>query len=128
MFSGRTQTTIEAPARGPLDYNALKPSFGQLAPLFGLTLLALLPIALGGLLVYWSWPRDAADVGGLRLLGLCLGGLLILAGVRFFWPLSATVPDAIQQYYAMVYAWHDAELGKYQASDGKVSAVQISEW
>jgi hypothetical protein len=128
MFSGRTQTTIEAPARGPLDYNALKPSFGQLAPLFGLTLLSLLPVGLGGLFVYWSWPDGARELGGLQLIGLSLGALLILAGVRFFWPLSATVPDAIKQYYSMVYSWHDAELTKYEASDGKVSAVQISEW
>lgn len=127
MFSGRTTTTFSAPAHGPLDYNALRPSFGQLAPLFGLTLLALLPIALGGLLIYWSWPSEQ-EVGGLRVLGLALGALLALAGVRFFWPLSTTIPDAIQQWYAMVYAWHGAELTKYEQGDGQVVAHQVSEW
>lgn len=123
MFHGRTTTSIEAPARGPLDYNSLRPSFGQLAPLFALTLVSLLPVAVGGWLAWLAWPRDARDVGGLSLLGLLIGALLILAGVRFFWPLSASVPDAVRQFYAMVYAWHDAELSKYEASDGKVSAV-----
>ncbi len=127
MFSGRTTTTVQAPAHGPLDYNSLRPSFGQVAPLFGLTLLTLLPIGLGGLFVYWAWPAEA-EVGGLRVLGLGLGGLLMLAGVRFFWPLSATIPDAIKQYHAMVYAWHDAELRKYELSDGMVTAHQMSEW
>lgn len=127
MLSGRTTTTVSAPVRGPHDYNSLRPSFGQLAPLFGLALLALLPIALGGLFAYWSWPQYG-EIGGLRLLGLGLGGLLILAGVRFFWPLSTTIPDAIKQYYAMVYAWHDAELIKYEAGDGLITAHQMSEW
>lgn len=127
MYSGRTTTTVSAPAHGPLDYNSLRPSFSQLAPLFGLTLLALLPIALGGLLMYWSWPVYGV-VGGMQLIGLSIGGLLILSGVKFFWPLSSTIPDAIQQYYAMVYAWHDAELEKYQAGDGMVTAHQMSEW
>lgn len=127
MFSGRTTTTVQAPAHGPLDYNSLRPSFAQIAPLFGLTLLTLLPIALGGLLVYWAWPEDGT-AGGLHVLGMGLGGLLVLAGVRFFWPLSATIPEAIKQYHAMVYAWHDAELTKYQMSDGLITAQQVSEW
>lgn len=126
-YSGRTTTTVSAPAHGPLDYNSLRPSFSQVAPLFGLTLLALLPIALGGLLIYWSWP-EYGEIGGLRALGLGLGGLLVLAGVKFFWPLSTTIPDAIKQYYAMVYAWHDAELEKYMLGDGMVTAQQVSEW
>lgn len=44
MFSGRTTTSISAPAAAPVDFNAGKPTFGELAPLFGLALLALLPI------------------------------------------------------------------------------------
>lgn len=127
MFSGRTTTTVSAPAHGPLDYNSLRPSFGQLAPMFGLTLLTLLPIAFGGLLIYWSWPAYGSP-SGLQVLGLGLGTLLVLAGVKFFWPLSATVPDAIRQYHAMVYAWHDAELEKYLQGDGQVTAHQVSEW
>jgi hypothetical protein len=127
MYSGRTTTTVSAPAHGPLDYNSLRPSFSQIAPLFGLTLLALLPIALGGLLVYWAWP-EYGTVGGMRVLGLGLGGLLTLAGIKFFWPLSTTIPDAIKQYHAMVYAWHDAELEKYIEGDGMVTAHQVSEW
>jgi hypothetical protein len=124
---GRTTTTVSAPAHGPLDYNSLRPSFGQLAPLFGLTLLALLPIALGGLLIYWSWPKYGAP-SGLQVIGLGLGALLMLVGVRFSWPLSAEIPDAVTQYYAMVYAWHDAELQKYKDSDGLITAHQVSEW
>jgi len=127
MFSGRTTTTVSAPARGPIDYDSLRPSFSQLAPLFGLTLLALLPIGLGGLLVYWSWP-EYGEVGGMRALGLGLGGLLVLAGIRFFWPLSTTIPEAIKQYYAMVYAWHDAELEHFIHGDGQITAHQVSEW
>jgi hypothetical protein len=127
MFQGRTTTSIEAPARGPLDYNALKPSFGQLAPLFGLTLITLLPIGIGAVLFYVSTPGEH-DISGMHIIGMTMGALFALAGVRFFWPLSATIPDAVKQYYSMVYAWHNAELDKFEASDGKISAVQVSEW
>ena len=34
MFSGRTTTSISAPAAAPVDFNAGKPTFGELAPLF----------------------------------------------------------------------------------------------
>ncbi len=62
------------------------------------------------------------------MIGLSLGSLLVLSGVKFFWPLSTTIPDTIKQYYAMVYAWHDAEITKYIEGDGMVTAQQISEW
>lgn len=127
MYAGRTTTTVSAPAHGPLDYNSLRPSFGQLAPLFGLMIVAVFVMAIGGLFIYWAWPTYGAP-SGLQMVGLVLGGLLVLAGLRFFWPLSITIPDAIKQYYAMVYAWHDAELLKYEQSDGMMTAHQISEW
>jgi len=124
MFSGRTTTTIQAPAHGPLDYNSLRPSFATLAPLFGLTMISLIPIGLGALFVYWAMPLST----GLQLISAVVGGLLIVAGARFFWPLSADIPDAIKQYHAMVYAWHSAELDKYQSSDGMITSQQMSEW
>ncbi len=128
MFSGRTTTSVSAPAAAPVDLNAGKPTFGELAPLFGLALLALLPVALGGALLNWSFPREGRELGGWQTLGLLLGGLLIFAGGSFFRSLSGTVPAAVRDYYARINDWHYAQLAKYEAGDGQITAVQVSEW
>jgi len=128
MFSGRTTTSVSAPAAAPVDLNAGKPTFGELAPLFGLALLALLPVAFGGALLNWSFPREGRELGGWQTLGLLLGGLLIFAGGSFFRSLSGTVPAAVRDYYARINDWHYAQLAKYEAGDGQITAVQVSEW
>lgn len=128
MLSGRTTTTVTAPAAAPVDYNATRPTFGELAPLFGLALLALLPIAVGGALLNWSFPRADRDLGGWQVLGLLLGGLLVFAGGSFFRALSSTVPAAVRSYYARINDWHYAQLEKYEQGDGQITAVQVSEW
>lgn len=128
MFSGRTTTSVSMPANGPIDLNAGKPTFSELAPLFGLSLLALLPVAIGGALLNWSFPRSDAALGGWQLLGMLLGGLLVFAGGSFFRALSATVPAAVRDYYARINEWHQAQLDKYIEGDGQITAVQVSEW
>ncbi len=128
MFSGRTTTSISAPAAAPVDFNAGKPTFGELAPLFGLALLALLPIAMGGALLNWAFPKQGQELGGWQVLGLILGGLLIFAGGSFFRSLSSTVPNAVRDYYARINDWHYAQLEKYEQGDGQITAVQVSEW
>lgn len=128
MLSGRTTTTVSAPAAAPVDFNAGKPTFGELAPLFGLALLALLPIAMGGALLNWAFPKQGQELGGWQVLGLILGGLLIFAGGSFFRSLSSTVPNAVRDYYARINDWHYAQLEKYEQGDGQITAVQVSEW
>ena len=128
MLSGRTTTSISAPSAAPVDLNAGKPTFGELAPLFGLALLALLPIAIGGALLNWAWPRTGQELGGWQVLGMLLGGLLVFAGGSFFRSLSGTVPTAVRDYYARINDWHYAQLEKYQEGDGQITAVQVSEW
>lgn len=128
MFSGRTTTTVTAPAAAPVDYNATRPTFRELAPLFGLALITLLPVGLGGAITLWSLPKAGAELGGWGMLGLFVGGLMVLGGLRFFWPLSMVVPRAVASYYARIDEWHAAQLDKYMESDGQIQAVQVSEW
>jgi hypothetical protein len=127
MYSGRTTTTVQAPASAPVDYNATKPTFGELAPLFGLSLITLAPVGLGGAIVLWSLPKDGA-LGGWGALGIIVGALLALGGLRFFWPLSASVPRAIARYYERLDEWHEVQLTKFEQSDGQIVAQQVSEW
>ena len=128
MFSGRTTTSISAPAAAPVDFNAGKPTFGELAPLFGLAMLTLLPIIVGGGLIIKAFPKEGQEIGGWQLLGLLIGALFMFAGWSFYRSLSGTVPAAIRSYYARVDEWHRAQLDKYIEGDGQVTAVQVSEW
>lgn len=128
MFSGRTTTSISAPAQSPIDLNATRPTFRELAPLFALALITLVPVGLGGVLVLWSFPEHELEMSGWRALGMLVGGLLALGGIRFFWPLSVTVPRAVASYYHRIDEWHAAQLDKYLEGDGQVRAVQVSEW
>lgn len=111
-----------------MDLNATKPQFRELAPLFGLTLLTLLPIFLGGALFLWAIPRSEYSASGWNWLGMLCGGLLALAGLRYFWPLSATVPTAVQRYYTRIDDWHYAQITKFEESDGRIQATQVTEW
>jgi len=128
MFSGRTTTTVTAPAAAPVDYNATRPTFRELAPLFALALITLVPVGLGGAIILWSLPTYEVELSGWNMLGLLVGGLLALGGIRFFWPLSVTVPRAVASYYHRIDEWHAAQLDKYVESDGQVQAIQVSEW
>jgi hypothetical protein len=128
MLSGRTTTTVSAPANSPIDLNATRPTFGELAPLFGLTFLAIVPIAIGMSLLNWSFPREGQEIGGWQLMGLLLGGLLMLGGGRFFWALGMTIPHSVQRHYARVDEWHYAVIEKFESGDGQITAVQVSEW
>lgn len=127
-YYGRTTTTVSAPAGAPVDFNAGKPDWRELAPLFGLLMLALVPVALGGALLVVSWPRQEYEMNGWRTLGIVCGGLLAFGGGSWFWTLRSAVLLGIRRYYGRVDDWHYATLQKFEESDGRVTAQQISEW
>ena len=62
MFSGRT-TTGHCATAAPVDYNATRPTFRELAPLFGLALITL-PRSARGAHHLWSLPKVGAEPGG----------------------------------------------------------------
>lgn len=127
MLSGRTTTTVSAPARGPMDLNAGKPDWRELAPLFGLIVVAVLPTAAGGALVVANW-RDSGEFGGWQALWLAVGAVLAFVGGSFIWTLRGAVVTGIRSYQRRVDEWHYAELEKFEASEGQVIASQVSEW
>jgi hypothetical protein len=128
-YLGRTTTTVSAPATGPMDLNeAGRPNWRELAPLFGVMMLALVPVGIGGAIVVAVWPRSEYDLSGWRVFGLLMGGLLVFGGGSWFWTLKSIVPRSIQRYHERVDDWHYAQLEKYQESDGRVLAQQVSEW
>lgn len=126
-YMGRTTTTISAPASGPMDLTAGRPDWRELAPLFGLIMLSLLPVAIGGGVVIVSWPRYQYEMDGWKALGILTGFLLAFGGGSFFWTLRKAVLHGIARYYARVDDWHWAQLDKYE-QDGKIVAHQVSEW
>jgi hypothetical protein len=127
MLSGRTTTTVQAPAAAPIDLNSAgKPDWRELAPLFGLIMLSLLPAGAGGAMVVANWPREG--MSGWQTLWLGMGGAFMFGGGSFFWTLRASVLSGVKGYYARVNDWHNAVLDKYIEGDGMVTAQQISEW
>lgn len=127
MLSGRTTTTVQAPANAPVDLNtAGKPDWRELAPLFGLIMLSLLPAGAGGAMVVANWPREG--MSGWATLWLGMGAALLFGGGSFFWTLRGSVLSGVRGYYARVNDWHNAVLDKYIEGDGMVTAQQISEW
>lgn len=127
MFSGRTTTTVSAPATAPIDLNSAgKPDWRELGPLFGIILIAILPTAAGGAMVVANWPRETLT--GWQALWLAMGGTLAFVGGSFVWTLRTTVLAGIKGYYARVSDWHYATLEKYEQGDGLIQATQISEW
>lgn len=126
-YMGRTTTTISAPASGPMDLSAGKPDWRELAPLFGLILLSLLPVGIGGAVVISCWPQYQGDMNGWRALGIGTGSLLAFGGGSFFWTLRKAVLHGINRYYNRVDDWHYAQLDKYE-SNGQIVAHQVSEW
>lgn len=127
MLSGRTTTTVQAPAAAPIDLNSAgKPDWRELAPLFGLIMLSLLPAGAGGALVVANWPHEG--MSGWSTLWLGMGGAFLFGGGSFFWTLRGSVLSGVRGYYARVSDWHDAVLDKYIQGDGMVTAQQISEW
>lgn len=127
MFAGRTTTTVQAPAAAPIDLNSAgKPDWRELAPLFGLIMLSLLPAGAGGAMVVANWPREG--MSGWSALWLGLGAAFVFGGGSFFWTLRTSVLSGVKGYYARVSDWHYAVLDKYEAGDGQITATQISEW
>jgi len=129
-YAGRTTTTVSAPAHGPMDLNATKPQFRELAPLIGLAFLSLLPAIIGGALVIFAWPgeSDYDGIGGWQALAIGAGALLCYGGGSFFWTLRKALTHGISSFYSRVDDWHVAQLEKYQESDGRLLATQITEW
>ncbi len=127
MLSGRTTTTVQAPAASPIDLNSAgKPDWRELAPLFGLIMLSLIPTGIGGAMVVANWPHEG--MSGWAALWLGLGAALMFGGGSFFWTLRSAVLSGIKNYYARVQDWHYAVLDKYELGDGMVTAQQVSEW
>jgi hypothetical protein len=111
----------------PIDLSSAgKPDWRELAPLFGLIMLSLLPAGAGGAMVVANWPREGA--GGWQALWLGLGAAFMFGGGSFFWTLRTSVLSGIKGYYARVNDWHDATLNKYIDGDGMITAQQVSEW
>lgn len=129
-YSGRTTTTYSAPAHGPMDLNATKPQFRELAPLIGLAFLSLLPAIIGGALVIFAWPgeRDYDGIGGWQALAIGAGALLCYGGGSFFWTLRRALTHGISSFYGRVDDWHYAQIAKFEESDGRVQATQVTEW
>lgn len=128
MFSGRTTTTISQPAPGRMDYNAGKPEWRELLPLFGVALLGVVVATVGGALLIWAWPRSEYDASGWNWLGLAAGGALVWAGASWFRSLRATLVRSYTSWHDRIDDWHEAELQKYKDGDGRLVAQQISEW
>lgn len=129
MYSGRTTTTYSAPAAGPMDLNATKPQFRELAPLIGLAFLSLLPAIIGGALIIFAWPRNEYDgISGWSALAIGSGALLCYGGGSFFMTLRKALTHGITSFYGRVDDWHQAQLEKFQEGDGRLSATQITEW
>ena len=91
MFSGRTTTTVTAPTAAPVDYNATRPTFRELAPLFGLALITL--------------PRSArrrdhplVTAEGRRRAGRLRHGLTVRG-----WPYGAGRPALFLHYSAWLF-------------------------
>jgi hypothetical protein len=129
MFSGRTTTTVSAPASGPMDLNeAGRPQWRELLPLFGVALLGVVVAALGGILFIVSLPRPYGEWSGWNSLGVIVGGTLIYGGASWFWSLRSVLTSGVTRYYARVDDWHYAMLEQFTAGDGRVVAQQVSEW
>jgi hypothetical protein len=72
-------TTVQAPANAPVDLNSAgKPDWRELAPLFGLIMLSLLPAGAGGAMCVANWPR--AGMSGWQTLWLGMGGAFLFGG------------------------------------------------
>lgn len=127
MYSGRTTTTIQAPATTPMDLNSGKPDWRELAPLMGLVFLLVLPTLMGGALIVANWPNEQRASGWSAL---WLGGGIVLVVVfgSFIWMLRTAITYEITSYQRRKDDWHYAAITKYEQSDGMVTAQQVSEW
>jgi len=127
MYAGRTTTTVTAPANTPMDLNAGKPDWRELAPLMGLVFILVLPTLMGGALIVANWPSEQRASGWSAL---WLGGGIVLVVVfgSFIWMLRRAISYEIISYQRRKDDWHDVALRKYELSDGMITAQQISEW
>lgn len=127
MLSGRTTTTVSAPATTPMDLDSGKPDWRELAPLMGLVFVLVLPTLLGGAMVVANWPEEGRASGWRAL---WLGGGIVLLAVfgSFIWMMRGAISREIISYQQRKDDWHYAALDKYQQSDGLVTAHQVSEW
>ena len=98
-FSGRTTTTVTAPAAAPVDYNRDAPDLPRVCAV-GLALITLLPVRLGGAITLWSLPKAAPSWAGWGMLGLFVGGLMVLGGLRFSGHSDGFVLRAVASYRA----------------------------
>lgn len=129
MFSGRTTTTVSAPAPGPMDLNeAGRPQWRELLPLFGIVLLGVLVAGVGGVIAMAAWPQTEYDANGWRWLGVGTGAAFAWGGGSVAWSLRAALVRSIARYQSRVDEWHYAMLDKYEQGDGKIVAQQVKEW
>ena len=128
MFSGRTTTTISAPAPGPMDLNSSRPDWRELLPLFLVSLLGVIVFTFGALLVVLFFPTDESDMAAWRVVVVLAGGGFAYGGYAWFRPLSSTVGRSEARHYARIDEWHAAQLEKYVEGDGQLVAQQVSEW
>lgn len=126
MYSGRTTTTISAPATAPMDLNSGKPDWRDLGPLMGLVFILVLPTLMGGALIVGNWPHEGSS--GWSALWLGGGIVLVVVFGSFIWMLRGAISYEITSYQRRKDDWHYATLEKYQAGDGQITAHQMSEW
>jgi hypothetical protein len=128
MLSGRTTTTISQPAPGRMDYNAGKPVWRELLPLFGVVLVALAVAAAGVTGLIAAWPRDSYEASAWHWLGMATGAAFAWGGGTVAWSLRATLVRSYTSWQDRLADWHEAELEKYREGDGRLVAQQVSEW
>lgn len=128
MFSGRTTTTVSAPAQGPMDLNQGKPDWRELLPLMGLALLGVIIAWMGATIFMWNLPTTPDQMTRWQLISVVGGGLCTWAGVKWFLGLGGEITAGVSDFRQRRRDWHDAQLDKFIGSDGQVIAQQISEW
>lgn len=127
-YMGRQTTTFTAPANAPVDLNAGKPNWRELGPLFGVMLLTLIPVGIGGALAILAWPKYESQMTGWSWLGIGTGALFMYGGGTVFWALRHSMVHGIRSYQLRLDDWHNAVLDKYIDGPGQVVAQQVTEW
>lgn len=124
-MNGRTTTRTTVPAIGPMDMNSGRPQWAELAPLFGLLLVAVLPMGVGGALIIAVWPQF--EWTPWNALGAFVGGAVVFASGSFFWTLRGAVVRSISSYYQRLDDYHTANLEALSIQP-VVELEEVSEW